>query len=432
MAHDVYGNAISCEDSQAVADLNLFITQMLSYGSQAVRILDTARTFPHCALAQAYAATLIMFSETGQASQNALPYLRAAQQCPANPREALFIRAVAGWVQGDLFEFLKTLQELVTRFPRDLFSLKLAQTLHLLLGDFEGMLRLSTQALPAVTEVGYAHGMHAFALEQNHRISEAQACALTALRLNPQDPWAQHAYAHAQETQGHLDEGIRFMREYAHTWSECNSFMRTHNWWHLALFHLDRDEPRAALDLYDHEVWGVWKEYSQDQIGAVALLARLELHDVNVDDRWQALVPYLLTRVDETVSAFNDLHFLYGLARAGQERAVADKLNRFALDAASVDPYVRRSWLEVGIPAARGVVAAASGHFDDAVHALRPVMGRLQEIGGSHAQRDLFELIYLNALQRSGQQDGARTLLNKRIIDRPGIAWQHRWLGQLH
>ena len=27
-----------------------------------------------------------------------------------------------------------------------------------------------------------------------------------------------------------------------------------HNWWHLALLHLDRDEHAAALDLYDSKV----------------------------------------------------------------------------------------------------------------------------------------------------------------------------------
>ena len=431
MAQDLYGNTISCDDPQAVAAVNAFITEMLSYGSRAAHILDAAQAAPQCALIQAYAATLVMFSETGQAAKSAQPYVQAAQGCPANAREALYIRAVAGWVHGKLFEFLQATDELMAQFPRDLMSLKLAQTMRLLLGDMEGMLRLSAQALPAVAEVGYAHGMHAFALEQNHRIPEAQASAEQALALDAQDPWAQHAYAHTQETQGALDEGIRFMRQYAHTWRDCNSFMRTHNWWHLALFHLDRDESDLALDLYDHEVWGVWKEYSQDQIGAVALLARLELRGVEVGDRWQALAPYLLQRIDETVSPFNDLHYLYGLARAGQTQATHDKLRRFTADASHADLYVRRTWLEVGLPVARGVAAAGLGHFHDALLALHPVMSRLQEIGGSHAQRDLFELIYLNALQHCDPLGRAQALVRKRITDRPGIAWQHRWIQGL-
>ena len=430
MAHDLYGNAVSCDDPEVVSQLNHFITQMLGYGSQAADILQTAQAAPRCALAQAYAATLVMFSETGQAADLAQPYVQAAQRCPTNTREALYIRAVAGWVAGDLAQFITHMDKLLASHRRDVFSLKLAQTLHLLLGDFHTMLRLSTEAMPEISDVGYAHGMHAFALEQNHCIAQAQDSALHALSLNPRDPWAHHAFAHAQETQGRLDDGIQFMRKHAPYWRECNSFMRTHNWWHLALFHLDRDEPTAALDLYDQEVWGVWKDYSQDQMGAVALLARLELRGVEVGDRWQELSPYLLARVDETVSPFNDLHYLYGLARAGQTQAAADKLKRFAQDCARADGYVRRTWQEVGWPAARGVVAAGSGKFEQAVLDFGAVMARLQELGGSHAQRDLFELIYLDALRRSGQSPRARAILKKRIVDRPSIAWQHRALAQ--
>ena len=208
--------------------------------------------------------------------------------------------------------------------------------------------------------------------------------------------------------------------------------MLTHNWWHLALFHLDRDEAQQALALYDQRVWGVWKEYSQDQINAVALLARLELRGVDVGDRWAELSGFLRARVDESVWPFNELHYLYGLARAGDTAAVQAKLQRLQADAAAVDPYVRRTWQQVALPAARGLCAAGQGRHAEAVDQLKPVMARMQEVGGSHAQRDLFELVFLDALERKGELPRARAMAEKRIIDRRNVAWQHRLLARLH
>jgi len=135
--------------------------------------------------------------------------------------------------------------------------------------------------------------------------------------------------------------------------------MLTHNWWHVALYLIDRGDTAQALALYDERVWGVWKEYSQDQIGAVALLARLELRGVDVGARWGELAGFLKARVNESVWPFNDLHYLYGLARAGETDAAHAKLARLQADAHQVDPYIRRTWREVTVPAARGLVAAA-------------------------------------------------------------------------
>ena len=232
--------------------------------------------------------------------------------------------------------------------------------------------------------------------------------------------------------QGRLDEGIAFMRSYADTWEQCNSFMLTHNWWHVALYLIDRGDTAQALALYDERVWGVWKEYSQDQIGAVALLARLELRGVDVGARWGELAGFLKARVNESVWPFNDLHYLYGLARARETDAAHAKLARLQADAHQVDPYIRRTWREVTVPAARGLVAAGLGQHAQAVRELKPVMARMQEVGGSHAQRDLFDLIYLDALEQAGEIPRARALVEKRIVDRRNIAWQHQLLARLH
>src|SRR3712207_7773522 len=65
-----------------------------------------------------------------------------------------------------------------------------------------------------------------------------------SLEINRHDPWAQHAVAHVLETQGRIDEGIAWMSSFTDTWDKCNSMLYTHNWWHIALYYLDRKSTR--------------------------------------------------------------------------------------------------------------------------------------------------------------------------------------------
>jgi hypothetical protein len=146
--------------------------------------------------------------------------------------------------------------------------------------------REARAAALAPGDVPYLHGMLAFAWEQCHLLPQAEAAARHAIRLRRKEPWAHHALAHVMLTQGRIREGQAFMADVSDTWTGLNSFMVTHNWWHQALFALELDDHAEALRLYDTQVWGVVKEYSQDQINAVSLLARLELAGVDVGERW--------------------------------------------------------------------------------------------------------------------------------------------------
>jgi len=37
----------------------------------------------------------------------------------------------------------------------------------------------------------------------------------------------------------------------------------THNWWHTALFYLEKGDADRTLDLFDQRVWGFRKEHTQ-------------------------------------------------------------------------------------------------------------------------------------------------------------------------
>jgi hypothetical protein len=267
--------------------------------------------------------------------------------------------------------------------------------------------------------------MLAFGWEQNHRLGEAEAAARRALALQPDEPWAQHALAHVLLTDGRLAEGAAFLQSASAGWQGLTSFMRCHNWWHLALFQIELGDDAAALRLYDSQVWGVDTTYSQDQVGAVSLLARLELAGVAVGGRWDALATHLAGRTADQVQPFLDLQYLYGLARAG--RPEAETLLANIVRFAPLAPAASRSaWQQVALPAARGLLAHAGGmrnpqHADwsAAADALAQALPGLAGIGGSHAQRDLFAQIHLDALQRAGRLAAVQHLLQPQANAQP-------------
>jgi hypothetical protein len=73
------------------------------------------------------------------------------------------------------------------------------------------------------------------------------------------------------------------------------------------------------------------------------------------------------------------------------------------------------AWRAVALPAAAGLLAHARGDPAQAATQLALALPRLREIGGSHAQRDLFQQIYVDALVRSGQLVEAQHLLQQQV-----------------
>ena len=418
---DSLGNPVTLQDPASLTPLNDFIEGFIACEARAVNVLNAAAD--ESPIVQASCAALHLFAESADGPRNARPFIdRALARAPqATDREQRFVAAVAAWVQGDLPRAIALHEEQARLHPRDLASLKLGQYHLFNRGDSPGMLRIALQAVPTAADVPYLHGMLAFGWEQCHRLQEAEAAARHAIALRRKEPWAHHALAHVMLTQGRILEGTDFMASVSDTWTGLNSFMVTHNWWHQALFLLERDRYDDALALYDQQVWGVVKEYTQDQISAVSLLARLELAGVDVGNRWADVADYLQRqRLADQVLPFLDLQYLYGLARAGRAAAARTLLQNLQEHAATrTEAHERTVWQQVCVPAAHGLLAHAEGDWATAAAQLGTALPRLVEIGGSHAQRDLFHQIWLDALQRNGQWAAVQNLLQPQANAQP-------------
>ncbi len=416
---DSLDNPVSSGDAGMLAGLNDFVEGFIRYETRAAGILKTAAAAPDSPLANAYAGALFMLLESPQGPVRARPFLEAAENAAGpNAREAAFIAFLRAWVEGDTPRAASLCDAIVAEWPRDLVAVKLRQYLAFGEGDAPAMLRIALAAAPACADIPQMHGILAFAHEQCHRLVDAEAAGRRALEMTDREPWAQHALAHVMLTQGRIDEGARFMQAAAPTWIGLNSFMLTHNVWHRALFQLSQGRTAAVLEAFDSECWAYDRDYSQDQIGAVSLLARLELAGVDVGDRWNGVADRIAARGPDVEQPFLSLQYLYALARAGRPEAEA-LMDAFRRRAREAPGFSRAVWAEIALPAAEGIVAFLAGRPDEAVGYLDRALPRLHRIGGSHAQRDLFDQIRLAALTACGRWVEVQQRLEQRRANDP-------------
>jgi hypothetical protein len=80
---------------------------------------------------------------------------------------------------------------------------------------------------------------------------------------------------------------------------------------------------------------------------------------------------------------------------------------------------------------ARGIVAQADGDGEGAVAAMAPVIGHHAKVGGSHAQRDLFDQIHEAALIQAGRWEEAALRVGLRRSTRPGSPHLGRMMARV-
>jgi hypothetical protein len=195
--------------------------------------------------------------------------------------------------------------------------------------------------------------------------------------------------------------------------------LAVHNTWHLALFHLTEGEPEQVLRLYDEGIGGPGSPAVIDLIDATAMLWRLRLLGIDVGNRWQPVAERWAAAGPLGGYAFNAVHALMAYIATGRSHEQQEVLE--ALVAAShADDDSAVFAREAGLPVARALLAKAAGDHRDACRHLRRVRNQLHRFGGSHAQRDLFDLILLDAVARAGETRLLAALMAERAAARPG------------
>jgi len=101
----------------------------------------------------------------------------------------------------------------------------------------------------------------------------------------------------------------------------------------------------------------------------------------------------------------------------------SEKISAVLADAEGLEPAASAAeaadlYRQVGIPVVEGLAEFRRGAYGKAVELLLQVRFDLWQIGGSHAQRDIFEQLTIDSLIRSNNSEQARALLGERLAAR--------------
>ena len=349
----------------------------------------------------------------------------AAQTVGGTAREREHLAALRDWVGGDWRRALARWEAILIDHPRDLVALRMAQYSILYKGDSEGLRDSVGRVMHAwddgVPGYGFALGSYAFGLEEAGDYAAAERAGRRAIEINPADVWAAHAVAHVFEMQDRQREGIAWIDGLDREWGELHNFV-FHIRWHRCLYHLELAQYDRVLDLYDREVRAESTDEYLDISNAVALLWRLEQLGVAVGTRWAELAERSAGRLDDHVLVFADLHYAVAVAAgagAGVESWLASS-RRYAESGGESQSSVMA---DPGLGLAAAAFAHRRGEWARVVDLLLPLRPALRAIGGSRAQRDLFEQMLIDAALKAERFHLARALLSERTLLRPRNAW---------
>jgi tetratricopeptide (TPR) repeat protein len=367
------------------------------------------------------AAMIMAKRELVASARDALATARALLSDHGHDNDENYITALDKAIMFDFPGAWEALERILQNDPDDAMAAKLSHSLRFMRGDGEGMLlsitRIVARVTPAHPHYGFLLGMQAFAREESGDYAGAEAAGLQAVALEATDAWGVHAVAHVHEMTGAPEAGLRWLTDRSENIIHCNNFAG-HVFWHRALFHIELGDLGSALGLYDSAVRADKTDDFRDIANAASLLARLEMEGLDVGGRWNELADIAECRIGDGSLVFADLHYMLALAGAGRTQVslqLAENLSKgMGRDCGDQSPLARTT----GSHAAHGIAAFAQSQWADAARHLTIAHGDLQNIGGSHAQRDVFERLLIESAVRAGFSGLATHLLDERITMR--------------
>jgi tetratricopeptide (TPR) repeat protein len=428
---DQRGIAYTAASQDAVDKFDATMTEYVHFSTETgARLKETLASDPDFAMAHVLRGAFMQLFCVPALTEKARQSLAKARQIDADAqldeRERHHIEALDAWIAGDLHEALGHWESILLDHPLDMLAVKLSQFIHFYLGDSRKLRDSSARILyawqPEVPGHANVLGMYAFGLEEAGDYALAEENGRRAVELDPADAWAVHAVAHVLEMQDRRRDGIAWLRDLEPHWNQVNNF-RFHLWWHLALFHLELAEYDQVLALYDTAFRAESSEEYLDICNATSMLWRLEERGVDVGDRWKELANISATRIDGHALIFPDMHFMLALEAAGDTGSADAMLRSLEQAAGAAGVTEARVIDEVGLELARAIAAWYGGDYHGVVDHLLPIRYSLQDIGGSHAQRDLFHQILIAAALRAPRPTLARALLGERVRLKPENAW---------
>lgn len=426
MHKDRRGLALTTESAQAAEAFNAAVGDYLEYrltaGERVKAALAADAGFVMGHALRGYFMLLLGSNSSLPLARKALDEARAGS-AKATRREQMHVAALEAWCAGDTPRACDVWEALLAENPTDVLALRLQHFAAFWLGRAHALRDTPAGVLPAWDPAmpGYGNvlGMLAFGLEECGDYAAAEKAGRQAVEVSRDDLWAVHAVAHVLEMQGRLKDGMTWLAQPAGAWGDRNPF-KDHLWWHTALFPLEAGDYQRVLALYDAEVELDETGFYLDVQNAASLLLRLEFCGVDVGRRWELLANVAEKRVGDHVLAFTDTHFMMALARGGRREAAERMLASLDQLAVKPDgPAIAGIAAALTKPVCEAIVAFADRNFERTIELLMPLRHSWQGLGASHAQRDIFSQILIEAAIGARRTPLARQLLAQRTTLRP-------------
>lgn len=433
MLTDIFGSDVSLETPAAVDSWNKMQLGFLAHAAVTpTHLADVLKREPNFALGHATKGLFYMMLGRRELVQTSIEAEAAARSALENVtstlRERNYVDALTLWLLGKPRAARDRIEGILKLHPQDSLAMKVSHAISFILGDAKVMRSSVEQVLPTYDEShaghGYLLGCHAFSLEETGEYSQAEIAGRKGMLKVADDAWGLHAVAHVYDMTSKAKAGLEWLDGREEAWAHCNNF-RYHVWWHKALMYLDQGDIEQVLWLYDTEVRKDKTDDYRDISNGTSLLSRLELEGVDVGHRWQELADLSAKRTEDGCLIFADLHYMLALVGDSRDAAVKSMMARMHKDAKRNKTDVEQVMADPGLAAAEGLEAFGDANYEKAFLNLAKARGTMQLVGGSHAQRDVFERLTIDAGIRAGYLDEAEAILHERKAKRGGAEDQY-------
>jgi predicted Zn-dependent protease len=292
----------------------------------------------------------------------------------------------------------------------------------------EAQLALLEELAPKWPEDWWFLGYLGWARIETGDVAAGTSLVERSLSLNPRNAHGAHQRAHGFFESGDAAGGAAFLAEWLPDY-ERQGHLHCHLSWHLALFELARGNGGLAISIYRDAIRPA-VALSAPMLSladSASFLWRWQLYRVSPElgDEWEEVAIHARRHFPRASLAFADLHAALAEAASGEDGAVQQRIEGLRQMAQSG----RLPSGEAAPALCAGMAAWAQGNPEKAARLLDSALADLPRIGGSHAQRELFEDTLVAALMRAGRCEAAAARLEARLARRPS-ARDREWLQQ--
>ncbi|MBV8122114.1 MAG: tetratricopeptide repeat protein [Alphaproteobacteria bacterium] len=430
---DRFGLPVTCATAAALEDYITGVDLLLSAWPGAEARLDRALAAdPDFALAHIARARLLQL-------QARMPEAKAAAADAGSradrvtARERRHIEAITLTINGAAGEALAMVRAHTSEYPRDALPLSLALGVFGLLGfsgrrdHHELQLALLEELAPNWGDDWWFLGYLGWAYIETGEVAKGVRLVERSLAGNQCNAHAAHQRVHGFFESGDAAGGVGFLESWLKGYDRAGH-LHCHLSWHLALFELACGDAARAQAIYLDNIRPSVAQAAPMLVLAdsASFLWRWRFYDMvpSLDQEWAEVAAHARRYFPHASLAFADLHAALAEAATGN----VDSLQTRIAGLQSLANDGRLPPGEVAPALCAGAAALGRGDDSKAAQIFEPALADLSRIGGSHAQREVFEDSLIVAYLRSGQSAKAAPLLSARLGRRPS-ARDEAWLA---